>query len=127
MAGAAAVLVTAGGSCSDGDSRLDTLRTDPIVGYELSVAIESETTEMAGGTSAVASPSEIRMNYTVAAADFDSAIDELGSAAADAGWALTERELVGYQGDKRIDDLDAQIQIAGNTDSNIVWMRIWSR
>jgi len=95
--------------------------------YEVSVAIDVTVTEVAGGTADVASPSIITRTFTVPDGDFQNAIDELATAAEAAGWTLTERGAIGFNGEKRIDDLNAQIEITGTDDNNHVWVKISSR
>jgi hypothetical protein len=114
-------------SCNNADDRLDTLRTDPMAAYELPGATDTVTTEFAGGTSDVSSPSMIRNTFTVPDSGVAAAIDEIAAAAVAAGWVLTGREPSGYSGDKDIDDISAQILIAGIDNDNTVWVEVSSR
>lgn len=120
-------IVFLGAACSDGGDRLETLRTDPMASYELPGALDATFTEMAGGTAQIASPSEVTPRFTVAAGRVDAAIDEMAAAAVAAGWELRPRDLLGSNGDKRIDGLHAQMVISGRDDSNQVWITISSR
>ena len=48
-------------------------------------------------------------------------------AATGAGWELTPRQLIGFNGDKQIDGMRAQILIAGIIQDDTVWFELSSR
>ena len=115
------------GACGDSEWRLAQLKTDPMADYALPAAIDTRATEFVGGTSGVSSPSTVRFTFRVPAGDAAAAIEEIASAAADAGWELREREPNGFTGDKKIDGMNAQIFIAGIVQDDIVWFELSSR
>jgi hypothetical protein len=107
-------------SCGGGEGRLAKLRTDPMATYELPSAVTSSTSEMAGGFSDVSSPSTITRRFTVAPGQVEAAIAEIAAAAAESGWTLHDLEPLGFGGDKRIEDVSAQILITGIPADDIV-------
>jgi hypothetical protein len=113
-------------ACGSSDARLATLKTDPMTTYELPSAVTSKTTESAGGTSAVSSPSTFRRRFTVATGEGDEAIRAIAEAAVKAGWTLHPIG-DGYGGDKTIDDINAQITIQGVLADDVVWFELSSR
>jgi hypothetical protein len=95
--------------------------------YALPSALDANTTEFAGGTSGVSSPSMIRTTFIVPAGSAADAIEEIADAATGAGWTLSEREPNGFTGDKQIDGISAQILIAGIESDDTVWVQVSSR
>ena len=113
-------------ACGSSEGRLETLKTDPMTTYELPSAVTSTTTESAGGTSAVSSPSTFRRRFTVSTGEADEAISAIADAAVQAGWTLHPIG-DGYGGDKTIDDINAQITIQGILADDVVWFELSSR
>ena len=113
--------------CASSESRLAKLKSDPMATYALPAAIDTRTSEFAGGTSGVSSPSMFRLSFTVPAGGAAAAIDEIASAATGAGWELTPRLPNGFTGDKKIDGMPAQLLIAGILQDDTVWFQLSSR
>ncbi len=123
------VLVLGAAACGSGDddARLVVLRTDPMAEVELTGATDVRVTEAGGSTGAKPVPARIRHTFTIEDDDIGPAIDELAAAAEDAGWVLTPRVTVGFDGTKTIDDLDAQLLIAGIEAERRVWVEVSTR
>lgn len=116
-----------GAACGGSESRLATLKTDPMATYVLPAAVDSRTSEIVGGTSGVSSPSAVRTTFTLPDGGAADAIEEIARAATDAGWELQPRELIGFNGEKKIDGINAQIVIAGIDQDDTVWVELSSR
>ncbi len=114
-------------ACGVSESRLARLKSDPMATYALAAAIDTRTNEIVGGTSGVSSPSMVRITFTVPEGGAEAAIEEIAMAATDAGWELTPRELNGFNGDKKINGMSAQILIAGIIQDDTVWLELSSR
>lgn len=96
--------------------------------YELSGAIDVRATETPGNSGpGVPSPAAVRRTFTVPGGGVDAAIEALAGAARKAGWTLEERLVIGYDGEKTLNGLFAQITIAGIVDQDVVWVDIRTR
>ncbi len=126
---AVGIALLAVAACGGGDSdRLATLRSDPMADYELPGAVDARDTQSAGSTGpGVPSPAKVRRTFTVAEGGVPDALTTLADAARADGWTLHDRAPNGYSGEKTIDDLLAQIVIAGIDADDIVWVEISTR
>jgi len=121
--GAALVAVSACGG--RGASRLETLRSDPMAEYDLPNAVDVRVTESPGSTGpGVPSPSKLRRTFTTTDSGVPSALEAIAEAARAEGWTLRERIPNGYSGEKKVDDLLAQIVIAGIDADDLAWLEI---
>lgn len=112
------------------ESALETLRSDPMATYELPSAITTRSSENEGSSgffSIEDTPSTISKFFTVPPGEGEAAMAEIAAAARDAGWDVVETEFGGYSGDKKIDNIHAQISIRGNVSDDIVWFDLLTR
>ena len=108
----------------DPQARLDAISTDPMAQVDLPMAVDFRVTDSAGSTGSKPTPARIRHTFTVPAGDFQPAIDELAAQAEAAGWELTPRATVGFDGSKDIDGYDARLLIDGIEIEDRVWVEV---
>lgn len=124
---AALLAVVAAGCGPDPQPRLDAIATDPMAQVDLPMAVDTRVTDSAGSTGPKPTPARIRHTFTVPAGDFQAAIDELSDRAEAAGWSLTPRAVVGFDGTRTIDGHDAQLLIDGIESQDQVWVEVSTR
>lgn len=128
VAGLCAISVF-GGCGSSGPSTFDRLRDDPAAATTPS-GVASERVSESSGNSGIGKPEPARYRRTfVLAADADvaAAIEELADGARAAGWTLEPRDLVGYNGTKQIESVDAQLVITAVEAERTVWIELSAR
>lgn len=116
--------VVATGCGPDPQPRFDAIATDPMAEVDLPMALDTRVTDTAGSTGPKPTPARIRHTFTVPADDFQAAIDELADRAEAAGWALTPRAVVGFDGSRTVEGYKAQLLIAGIEAQDQVWVEV---
>ncbi len=124
VAVAAALLL----ACSDGSTRLEALRADPLADVELPDALDVRLSESAGRVGGgVGAPATVRRTFTVPEGGVGAAMEALAEAARAAGWSVTERSPNGFVGEKDVGGYSAQLLIAGVENENVTWVEISTR
>ncbi len=123
-----AVVIAAAVLAACSADRLGALQADPMATFELPGAVEVRVSETPGSSGlGVPSPAAVRRTYTVPDGGVEAAIEALAVAAREAGWILEERLVIGYDGEKTLEGMFAQITIAGIADQDVVWVDISTR